>query len=268
MKLAVGYEFIYQFPQPTPLALMLNIHASRANDIIVADMMTTNPAVPLTFHTDSFGNRFARLVAPMGRFRLASAATLHNPDAADPVVPDAIQHAVEDLPDDTLPFLLGSRYCETDELTPIAWQLFGATQPGWARVQAVCDFVHRRIKFDYMQARATRTALQAYHEQVGVCRDYAHLGVTLCRALNIPARYCTGYLSDIGEALPYPPGDFAGWFEAYLGGNWHTFDPRNNKPRYGRVLMAYGRDAADVAMCNIFGPSTLENFTVWTHEAI
>jgi transglutaminase-like putative cysteine protease len=266
LKLAVGYEFIYQFPQPTPLLLTLNIHASRTNDIIVSDMVTTTPDVPITFYPD--GNRCARLVAPAGRFRLASAGTVFCPDTPDPVVADAVQHAVEDLPVETLPFLLGSRYCETDELTPIAWKLFGASPLGWARVQAVCDFVHKHIKFDYMQARSTRTALQAYQEKVGVCRDYAHLGVALCRALNIPARYCTGYLSDIGEPQPYPPGDFAGWFEAYLGGAWHTFDPRNNKPRFGRILMAYGRDAADVALCNIFGPSVLEGFTVWTHEAV
>jgi transglutaminase-like putative cysteine protease len=268
LKIAIGYEFIYQVPQPTPMIVSLNVHSSRAGDIIVADMMTTSPVVPITFHLDNFGNQCARLVAPAGHFRLASAGTVIDADTPDRVVPDAVQHAVEDLPVATLPFLLGSRYCETDVLAPIAWKLFGETKPGWARVQAVCDFVHKRIKFDYMQARNTRTALQGYQEQVGVCRDYAHLGVALCRALNIPARYCTGYLSDIGEPLPHPPGDFAGWFEAYLGGAWHTFDPRNNKPRLGRILMAYGRDAADVALCNIFGPSVLESFTVWTHEAI
>jgi transglutaminase-like putative cysteine protease len=268
LKIAVGYEFIYQFPQPTPMTLTLNVHASRAGDLLVADMMTTTPHVPISFHRDSFGNQCARLVAPAGRFRLASAGTVIAADTPDPVVATARQHAVEDLPVATLPYLLGSRYCETDVLTPIAWRLFGDTPPGWARVQAVCDFVHKRIKFDYLQARSTRTALQAYQEQVGVCRDYAHLGVALCRALNIPARYCTGYLSDIGEPLPHPPGDFAGWFEAYLGGAWRTFDPRNNKPRLGRILMAYGRDATDVALCNIFGPSLLEGFTVWTHEAI
>ena len=266
LEIAVGYEFIYQLPQPTPMILTLNVHASRAHDIIVADLMTTTPAVPISFHEDMFGNRCARLVAPAGRFRLASAGTVIAADTPDPVVPQAMQHAVEDLPPETLPFLLGSRYCETDVLSPIAWSLFGQTPPGWARVQAVCDYVHERIAFDYMQARATRTALQAYQEQVGVCRDYAHLGVAFCRALNIPARYCTGYLSDIGEPPPYTPGDFAGWFEAYLGGAWHCFDPRNNKPRLGRILMAYGRDAADVALCNTFGPNVLESFTVWTHE--
>jgi transglutaminase-like putative cysteine protease len=268
LKIAVGYEFIYQLPQPTPMILALNVHSSRAGDIIVADVMTTFPVVPITFHLDGFGNQCARLVAPAGQFRLASAGTVIDSDTPDPVVADAVQHEVADLPLATLPFLLGSRYCETDVLGDIAWKLFGDTKPGWARVQAVCDFVHKRIKFDYMQARNTRTALQGYQEQVGVCRDYAHLGVALCRALNIPARYCTGYLSDIGEPLPHPPGDFAGWFEVYLGGAWHTFDPRNNKPRLGRILMAYGRDAADVALCNIFGPSVLESFTVWTHEAI
>jgi len=268
LKIAVGYEFIYQFPQPTPMMVTLSVHYSRAADIIVADTVTTSPVVPIRFYIDKFGNQCGRLVAPAGRFRLASAGTVIDSGLPDPVVPYAIQHEVEDLPDEALIFLLGSRYCETDELAPIAWSLFGNAPLGWERVQAVCDFVHRHIKFDYMQARATRTAMQAYQEGVGVCRDYAHLAVALCRCLNIPARYCTGYLSDIGEPPPYAPGDFAGWFEAYLGGAWHTFDPRNNRPRRGRILMAYGRDATDVAMCNTFGPNLLENFTVWTHEAI
>jgi transglutaminase-like putative cysteine protease len=268
LEIAVGYELIYQFPQPTPILAMLNIHYSRSADIVVADTMTSSPAVPITSYRDSFGNWCSRLVAPAGLFRLASAATVRDAGLPDPVVADAIQHQVQDLPPDVLVFLLGSRYCETDELTQIAWKLFGHTQPGWARVQAVCDFVHNHIKFDYLQARATRTALQAYHEGIGVCRDYAHLAATLCRCLNIPARYCTGYLSDINQPLPHAPGDFAGWFEAYLGGKWHVFDPRNNRPMYGRVLMGYGRDATDVALTNIFGPSLLERFTVWTHEAI
>jgi transglutaminase-like putative cysteine protease len=178
-----------------------------------------------------------------------------------------LQHEVQDLPDDTLLYLLGSRYCETDALTETAWALFGNSGPGWARVQAVCDFVHRHITFDYQQARPTRTALQAYQERVGVCRDYAHLAVAFCRCLNIPARYCTGYLSDIGEPENPMPMDFAAWFEAYLGGAWHMFDPRNNAPRRGRVLIGRGRDATDVAITNTFGPNTLERFTVWTHEA-
>jgi transglutaminase-like putative cysteine protease len=268
LKIAVGYELIYQLPQATPMMLMLNVHYTRAGDIIVADTMTTTPNVPISAYRDGFGNWCTRLVAPPGRFRIASAGTVLDAGLPDPVSPNAWQHEVQDLPDDTLVYLLGSRYCETDQLTQTAWQLFGHTPPGWARVQAVCDFVHNHIQFDYAQARPTRTALDAYNERIGVCRDYAHLAVAFCRCLNIPARYCTGYLSDIG--LPYTPVpmDFAGWFEAYLGGQWHMFDPRNNAPRWGRVLIAQGRDATDVAISNTFGPNYLESFTVWTHEQV
>ena len=268
MQIALGYELIYQLPQTTPMILVLHVHQSRHKDILVPDTLTTTPYVPASMYRDAFGNHCARLVAPMGRFRLASTGLVRDSGLPDPCHPEAPQHEVQDLPDETLMFLLGSRYCETDELTETAWALFGHTPPGWARVQAVCDFVHHHIKFDYMQARATRTAAQAFRERVGVCRDYAHLGVAFCRALNIPARYCTGYLSDIGEPPPYAAGDFAGWFEAYLGGAWHVFDPRNNKPRQGRVLIAYGRDATDVPITHTFGPNLLERFTVWTNEAI
>ncbi len=268
MQIALGYELIYALPQPTPMLLMLNVHFSRAGDLLTPDTLTTTPRVPLRAYRDRFGNWCTRLTAPPGQFRIASAATVRDSGLLDPVSPHACQHRVEDLPDETLLFLLGSRYCETDELSATAWSLFGNTPPGWPRVQAVCDFVHHHITFNYQQARPTRTALQAYQERVGVCRDYAHLAVAFCRCLNIPARYCTGYLSDIG--LPYSPVpmDFAGWFEAYLGGAWHMFDPRNNAPRRGRVLIAYGRDATDVAISNSFGPNVLERFTVWTHEAI
>jgi transglutaminase-like putative cysteine protease len=267
VKIAVGYELIYEFPQPTPMLLMLNIHYSRAPDIVFPDIMTTTPSVPVSGYRDSFGNWCSRLLAPAGQIRIASAGTVEDSGLADPVVPDAWQHNVEDLPDDALIFLLGSRYCETDELSGIAWQLFGHTPPGWARVQAICDFVHNHIVFNYQHARPTKTAFQTYNERSGVCRDFAHLAVTFCRCLNIPARYCTGYLSDIDVAVPILPMDFAGWFEAYLGGQWHMFDPRNNKPRKGRVLIARGRDATDVAITNTFGPNTLVSFTVWTDEA-
>jgi transglutaminase-like putative cysteine protease len=182
------------------------------------------------------------------------------------VVPDAVQIPVEALPDEALGFLLPSRFCESDKLLDLAWTLFAHTKPGWARVQAVCDFVHQHIAFGYEHARPTRTACEAYQEGRGVCRDYAHLTVAFCRALNIPARYCTGYLGDVGTQPPYPPGDFAAWFEAFLAGRWHTFDPRNNVPRVGRVLIARGRDAADVPITMTFGPNTLESFRVWTDE--
>ena len=182
------------------------------------------------------------------------------------MVPSACQHPVQDLPEETLVFLLGSRYCETDRLSDIAWNYFGQTVPGWPRVQAICDFAHNQITFDYQNARATRTAWEAYNERIGVCRDYAHLAIALCRCMNIPARYCTGYLGDMGTPPPYGVADFAAWIEVYLGGRWHTFDPRNNVPRIGRVLIARGRDAADVAIATTFGPATLESFKVWTDE--
>jgi transglutaminase-like putative cysteine protease len=266
MQLRVGYELIHNFPQATPMILTLNIHYSRASDIIVPDYVTTNPSVPITGYRDSFGNWCTRLVAPAGRIQIATNATVRDTGKPDPYFPNAWQHSVEDLPEETLVFLLGSRYCETDVLSQTAWNLFGHTAPGWARVQAICDYVHNHIYFNYQNARATRTAWEAYNERTGVCRDFAHLAITFCRCMNIPARYCTGYLGDVGTPPPWPPGDFAAWFEVFLGGAWHTFDPRNNVPRIGRVLIARGRDAADVAIVTTFGPNMLESFKVWTDE--
>jgi transglutaminase-like putative cysteine protease len=191
---------------------------------------------------------------------------VHDSGQPDAHAHDAGQDTVQDLPEETLVFLLGSRYCETDMLSDTAWQLFSGTAPGYSRVQAICDFVHNHIEFNYQNARANRTAMGAFHERTGVCRDYAHLAVAFCRCMNIPARYCTGYLSDVGTPLPHAAGDFAAWFEAWIGGRWQLFDPRNNVPRIGRILMARGRDASDVAITTTFGPNTLESFTVWTDE--
>jgi len=266
VKIRVGYELIYDCPQPTPMMLMLHIHHTRAADIIVPDQMTTTPAVPVTAYRDGFGNWCSRIVAPKGLTRIASTAVLKDSGKPDPVIPSAQQHPVQDLPAEALGFLLGSRYCETDRLSETAWHLFGHAPTGWARVQTICDFVHRHIVFNYADARPTRTAWEAFNERKGVCRDYAHLAVAFCRCMNIPARYCTGYLGDIGVPPPYGVMDFAGWFEAYLGDAWHTFDPRNNVPRIGRVLMARGRDATDVAISNTFGPNTLASFKVFTDE--
>ena len=268
MKIAIGYELTFEFPRPTPMMLMLHVHPTRVSDLLVPDHLTTDPFVPLSFYRDSFGNWCTRLLAPAGQLHIAAHGVVRDSGLPDVRTPDAIQHEVQDLPDDVLIYLLGSRYCETDELSDIAWRLFGHIPPGWARAQAVIDFVHNHIKFDYQQARSTRTAFQAYNEGVGVCRDFAHLGVALCRCLNIPARYCTGYISDIGEVGPFSDMDFAGWFEAYLGGAWHTFDPRNHKPRIGRILIARGRDAVDVAISNSFGSSRLTGFKVITDEII
>jgi transglutaminase-like putative cysteine protease len=257
---------IYDLPQPTPMILALNVHYSRASDIVVPDHMITTPSIPVTAYRDGFGNWCSRITAPAGRIRIASSGVVRDSGLVDPIVLSAGQHAVQDLPEETLVFLLGSRYCETDRLSDVAWRLFEHTSPGWARVQAICDYVHNHIAFGYHHARATKTAWEAFNEGAGVCRDYAHLAVTFCRCMNIPARYCTGYLGDMGTPPPYGVMDFAAWFEVYLGGAWHTFDARNNVPRIGRVLIARGRDAADVAMVTTFGPNTLAGFTVVTDE--
>ena len=266
MRLRVGFEMTYRCAQPTPMILMLNIHYSRASDLRRPDYVVTHPAVPINAYRDLFGNWCSRLVAPPGLFRISTDAEIEDSGQPDIVVPSAVETPVENLPESTLLYLLGSRYCETELLSEVAWREFGTCATGWARVQAVCDFVHNHIKFGYEFARSTRTAYEVYRDGRGVCRDYAHLAITFCRCMNIPARYCTGYLGDVGTEPPYGPMDFAGWFEAFLGDHWYTFDARNNTPRIGRVLIARGRDACDVPLSNTFGSNTLEEFTVWTDE--
>src|SRR5260221_142720 len=266
MIIKVGYELIYDCPQWTPMILMLNIHFTRAADIAIPDHLITSPSLPITAYRDGFGNWCSRIVAPPGEVRLSTTAVVRDTGQPDIVVPWAEQHPVEALPEECLVFLLGSRYCETDRLSEIAWSLFHTAPTGWGRVQAICDFVHRHIAFGYQDARPTKSAWEAFNEGRGVCRDYAHLAIALCRCMNIPARYCTGYLSDIGVPPPHAPMDFAAWFEAFLDGRWHTFDARNNTPRIGRVLIARGRDASDVAISSTFGPNTLTSFKVWTDE--
>lgn len=266
MKLWIGCELQYVFPQPTPAILLLNTHFTRVSDLLTPDRITVSPSIPISGYRDGFGNWCSRIVAPAGRVRISTDAIVSDSGLPDAMDWDARQVPVEELPEDALVFLLASRFCDSDRLLDLAWTLFGGAKPGWGRVQAICDFVHQRIAFGYEHARVTRTASEAYEESRGVCRDYAHLAVAFCRALNIPARYCTGYLGDVGTAPPYPPGDFAAWFEAFIGNQWYTFDPRNNVPRIGRVLIARGRDAADVAMTMTFGPNTLESFRVWTDE--
>lgn len=266
MKIRLGYELVYECPQATPMLLVLNVHFSRASDLAAPDHVLTAPGLPIRGYRDSFGNWCSRLVAPPGETRIFSNAVISDHGQPDSVEPGAQQVPVELLPDDVLVYLLGSRYCETDRLSPIAWSLFSKAPSGWGRVQAICDFVHNHITFGYAHARPTRTAWEAYQERQGVCRDFAHLAVALCRCMNIPARYCTGYLGDIGVPFSPAPMDFSGWFEAYLGGRWYTFDARHNTPRIGRVLIAQGRDAADVAITTTFGPNTLKSFKVITEE--
>ncbi|KRE16817.1 transglutaminase [Bosea sp. Root381] len=266
MKLRIGYELDYDFPQATPLILMLNVHFSRFSDLETPDYMRIEPSVPINAYRDSFGNWCSRLLAPQGVMRISADAVISDsgqPEAFDRSVG---QIPVEELPEECIVFLLASRFCDSDRLLELAWKLFGDSLPGGPRVQAICDFVHQRIAFDYNDASVTRTATEAYREGRGVCRDYAHLAIAFCRALNIPARYCTCYLGDVGTPTPWPPGDFAASFEAYLDGGWQMFDPRNNVPRIGRVLIARGRDAADVAIATTFGPNTLTGFRVWTEE--
>lgn len=268
MILRAGYSIQYEFPQPTPLILMLNVHFSRVSDLAVPDHILLNPSVPLSGYRDGFGNWCTRLLAPAGLFSITSDFSVRDRGLPDPPPKAGWQVGVQHLPDDALVFLLASRFCDSDRLLDLAWSLFGSAEPGLGRVRAVCDFVHRHIQFGYEHASVGRSASQAYEDRRGVCRDYAHLAVAFCRALNIPARYCTGYLSDIGTPLPHAVGDFAAWFEAYLGGEWHMFDPRNNTPRIGRVLIARGRDAADVAITTTFGVNTLKSFKVWTDEVV
>jgi transglutaminase-like putative cysteine protease len=266
VKIRLGYELIYDCPQPTPMILVLNVHYTRASDLAVPDHIVTDPSIPIAVYRDSFGNWCSRIVAPQGQIRITSTAVVNDSGDPEVVATSAQQHLIQDLPEETLVFLLASRYCDTEKFLQIAWNMFGQTPTGWGRVQAICDFVHNHISFGYEHANATRTAWETFNERRGVCRDFAHLAIALCRCMNIPARYCTGYLGDMGTAPPYGPMDFAAWFEAYLGGRWHTFDPRNNVPRIGRVLMARGRDAIDVAISTTFGPNTLVSFKVWTDE--
>jgi len=266
MQLRVGFEMVYDCPQPTPMIFNVNVHFTRVSDLIGRDDLIIDPPVPIAAYRDSFGNCCTRIVAPKGSTRIYADATVNDSGVPDAVVPDAHQVAVPDLPEEALIFLLGSRYCETDRLSETAWNLFGKTPMGWGRVQAICDYVHRHINFGYEHARVTRSALEAFNEKTGVCRDYAHLAVTFCRCMNIPARYCTGYLTDIGIPPPHGTMDFAAWIEAFLDGHWYAFDPRNNEPRIGRVLIARGRDAADVAISDSFGPNTLTSFRVWADE--
>jgi transglutaminase-like putative cysteine protease len=268
MQISVGYELVYNLPQRTPMVLTLRVHPSRAADLVVPDLVVTDPLVPVTEYQDSFGNLVSRIVAPAGQMRISARGVVNDTGLPDAVAPNAIQHPVEDLPQETLLYLLGSRYCDTDHASEMAWALFGNAPLGWGRVQAICDFVHNHLTFGYQHARPTKTAWEAYQERAGVCRDFAHLAITLCRCMNIPARYCTGYLGDIGVPPMDAPMDFSGWFEAYLGGQWYTFDARFNTPRIGRVLIARGRDAADAAIATAFGTSPLVSFRVWTDELV
>jgi transglutaminase-like putative cysteine protease len=265
MLIKVDCEIGLTFPNPAAVVWMLNLHPSVQPMIRVPERLEVDPPVPVSQYTDVYGNRCGRAFAPAGPFVIRTAAVVENNGLPDPQVWNAHQHGVQELPDEAMLFLLASRYCEVDsELKEFAWKMFGHLPAGWSLVLAVCGFVHRHVRFDYLLARANRTALEVYRERVGVCRDFTHLAVTLCRCLNIPARYCTGYLGDIGVPADDNPMDFSAWFEAYLGGRWYAFDPRHNTPRIGRILVARGRDAADVALTTSFGVNELHSFRVGT----
>ncbi|WP_102961353.1 transglutaminase-like domain-containing protein [Mangrovicella endophytica] len=266
MKIRAGFTLSYDCVQETPMLLVLNIHPSRRVDLLSDQVLSFDQPIEAWNYVDSFGNACTRIVAPPGRTTVSTAFEIYDTGMPDVVARDAQQLEIKNLPDEVLVFLLGSRYCDTDRLADFAWSRFGATPPGWDRVQAICDFVHSHIAFNYQNADSTRTAHGGYIDKTGVCRDFAHLAVTLCRCMNIPARYCTGYLGDIGiPPVPYPM-DFSAWFEVYLSGHWFTFDARHNHPRIGRILMATGRDATDVALSTNFGPSVLSHFEVVTEE--
>jgi len=263
MHIRVGYDVTFEFAEPTPVVLMGYIHPSRASRIRKSEQVQIEPHAPITEYVDVYGNRCGRAVVPAGLVTFRNEAVVEDDGQRDVEMWNAYQHRVEELPHDVLLFLVASRYCEVDsELRDIAWSLFGKLPAGWPLVQAICNFVHNHIRFDYQQARSNRTALDIYRERAGVCRDYTHLAVTFCRCLNIPARYCTGYLGDIGVPRSAAPMDFSAWFEVYLSGKWHTFDARNNTPRVGRVIVGRGRDAVDVALITSFGPLTLTSFEV------
>ena len=266
MKISAGFTLAYECPQPTPMLLVLDVHPLRRDDLLVKQVLTFDPPIEARPYLDGFGNICTRIVAPAGITTISTAFEIQDSGQPDPVALDAVQHDVDDLPDEALVYLLGSRYCDTQHLAGIAWSLFGDSAPGWARVQAICDFAHDRIVFDYQRADATRTAFGGYNDRTGVCRDFAHLAITLCRCMNIPARYCTGYLGDIGVVAVPGPMDFSAWFEAFLGGRWYAFDARHNTPRIGRTVMGIGRDATDVALSTSFGLSNLLEFDVVTYD--
>lgn len=266
MHIRIGYELVFDVPAPTAMLLALYVHPSRQKDLQGPEQIQVEPNVHVVDYIDGFGNKMARIVAPAGQLRITAQNVIRDSGELDVVGWGAFQHDVNDLPTEVLPYLLASRYCEVDEMSEIAWNLFGNTPLGWPRVQAVLNWVHGNVTFGYQYARSTKTAVDVYNERQGVCRDFMHLSITLLRALNIPARYVTGYLGDIGVPISPAAMDFSAWFEVYLGGRWWTCDARHNVPRIGRILMATGRDATDVALTTSFGPTRLAKFHVVTDE--
>jgi len=266
MLITYGFDIVISVRQPTPLITLLDVHDARRRDLVREGAFVTRPEVPVKVYRDIFGNTCRRMAAPAGDFGFTLGGTIRDTGQTDVVDPSLEELPIPELPDEALVYLLGSRYCETDLLSDVAWTTFGSVRPGWSRVQTIVDFVHERLTFGYQHARATRTAAEAMEERVGVCRDFAHLTIALCRCLNIPARYVNGYLGDIGVPPDPAPMDFSAWCEIYLGGRWCTFDARHNAPRIGRIAVSRGRDATDVPLLHTFGQHVLKSFKVWTDE--
>jgi transglutaminase-like putative cysteine protease len=266
MLIRLGYDLRFQTNADIPFIAMLNVHPSRQKDLREPDVLYSDPQVPMEQYVDVFGNLCSRFLAPQGNIRLFSSSLIEDSGLPDPISPHARQLPILDLPAETSRFLLASRYCETDLLSDTAINLFGSTTPGWPRVQAIAEWVHNHVTFGYQFARPTKTALETFQERQGVCRDFQHLAITLCRCMNIPARYATGYLGDIGVPASPAAMDFSAWFEVYLENRWWAFDARHNQPRIGRILMAVGFDAADVALTTSFGPAIMCGFSVVTDE--
>ena len=268
MHIRYGYNIEFEFFANTPIVTLLDVHPSRRQDLTELDEPVYTPKCDVEVYRDSFDNICRRTVAPPGILSISTEGIIFDSGFGDTIEPLAMEVPIAELPSETIVFLMGSRYCETDKLSPIAWQLFGHTRPGWDRVQSIVDFVHNRITFDYQQANSTRSAFEVFNERVGVCRDFAHLAVAICRSMSIPARYCTGYLGDIGVPKDPAPMDFSAWFEVYLNGHWYAFDARHNRPRIGRILIGIGRDASDVPILNSFSSHRLIRFDVITEEIV
>lgn len=266
MLIKIGYELVFDVPAPTPMALTLFLRPEIAHVLQRPEFLQTDPIVPVDTFLDGFGNRVGRIVAPGGKLRLFYDNVAYNSGEPEPSIEGTVLHPVPELPPDVLQFLLASRYCEVDRMTDMAWSLFGQTPPTWQRVKAIVDWAHGKIKFGYQYASPTKTAFQACEEGLGVCRDYMHLAITMLRAMNVPARYATGYLGDIGVPVNPAPMDFSAYLEVYLSGRWWAMDARHNTRRIGRLKQAHGRDAVDVALTTSFGPTNLEKFLVWTDE--
>lgn len=265
MKIHYGCKISIAVDAPTPTVCMVEV---RPDFVIhpVSGAFSTQPSIGMRTGRDVYGNRVRRFIAPQGETTITLDDTLIVDRSLDRRDSGAIAHPVHELPDDVLTYLKPSRYCDTDKLSNSAWSWFGGLRRNTSLVETICDFTHRKLRFDYQQARATRTASEAFEERVGVCRDFAHLAIALCRAMNVPARYVNGYLGDVGVPPDPAPMDFNAWFEAYLGGQWYTFDARHNCRRIGRLPIARGHDACDVPMIQTFGPHRLSHFTVVTEE--